>query len=53
MRPGRIPEDPIHYRFEYLCLIDNNNNFDLPCLAATVGMIKPAKMADPFVGDGS
>ena len=34
--PGGIAEDPNIYRFEYLCLIDNNNNFDVPCLAAAV-----------------
>ena len=32
--PGTALESPFQYRFEYLCLIDNNN-FDLPCLAAT------------------
>lgn len=33
--PGSVPESPFQYRFDYLCLINNNNNFDLPCLAAT------------------
>jgi hypothetical protein len=32
--PGTVPESPFQYRFDYLCLIDNNN-FDLACLAAT------------------
>jgi hypothetical protein len=32
--PGTVPESPIQYRFDYLCLIDDNN-FDLACLAAT------------------
>ena len=32
--PRTVPESPFQYRFDYLCLL-NNNNFDLACLAAT------------------
>ena len=32
--PDTVPESPYQYRFEYLCLVKNNNNFDVDCLAA-------------------
>ncbi|MHA7222838.1 hypothetical protein ACX80S_11030 [Arthrobacter sp. RHLT1-20] len=31
--PNAVPESPFQYRFDYLCLV-NNNDFDLSCLAA-------------------
>jgi len=31
--PTSVPESPFEYRFDYLCLV-NNNDFDLACLAA-------------------
>jgi hypothetical protein len=34
--PHALPEDPNAYKFEYLCLDDEKNNFDIACLAASV-----------------
>ena len=34
--PGDVPEDPNMYRFDYLCLDDAKNNFDIACLAGAV-----------------
>ena len=31
--PNSVPENPYQYRFDYLCLVDNNS-FDVDCLAA-------------------
>ncbi|HSN35227.1 MAG TPA: hypothetical protein VLT34_02650, partial [Arthrobacter sp.] len=31
--PHSVPESPYQYRFDYLCLVDNNA-FDVDCLAA-------------------
>ncbi len=31
--PSAVPESPYEYRFDYLCLV-NNNDFDVSCLAA-------------------
>ncbi|WCI09750.1 hypothetical protein PJ267_09740 [Arthrobacter sp. OVS8] len=34
--PGDVAEDPNTYKFEYLCLDDAKNNFDIACLAGAV-----------------
>jgi hypothetical protein len=34
--PHALPEDPNDYKFEYLCLDDEKNNFDIGCLAASL-----------------
>lgn len=34
--PGDVPADPNTYKFEYLCLDDAKNNFDIACLAGAV-----------------
>jgi hypothetical protein len=34
--PGALEEDPNIYKFEYLCLDDGRNNFDVSCLNAAV-----------------
>ena len=34
--PGAVPEDPNVYKFEYLCLDNSKNNFDIACLAGAV-----------------
>ncbi|WP_251036636.1 hypothetical protein [Arthrobacter sp. ISL-28] len=34
--PQAVPEDPNVYKLEYLCLDDEENNFDIACLAGAV-----------------
>lgn len=34
--PQSLPDDPKTYKFEYLCLDDGKNNFDIGCLASSI-----------------
>lgn len=34
--PGALPEDPSTYKFEYLCLDEAKNDFDIACLGGAV-----------------